>query len=49
MFALGKKTVNRRKHEIVCTHIVHKEGSEGKTTEMRRSKGRCRKVNVGLM
>ena len=23
MFALGEKTVNQRKHKIVCTHVVH--------------------------
>ena len=23
MFALGEKTVNIRKHKIVCTHVVH--------------------------
>ena len=22
MFALGEKTVNQRKHEIICTHVV---------------------------
>ena len=29
MFAVGEKTVNQRKHEIVCTHVVHLQGSEG--------------------
>ena len=23
MFALGEKTVDQRKHEIVCLHVVH--------------------------
>ena len=30
MFALGEKTVNQRKHEIVCKHVIHgREGLNG--------------------
>ena len=29
MFAVGEKTVNQRKHQIVCKHVLHLLGSEG--------------------
>ena len=29
VFALGEKTVNQRKHEIVCKLVAHGQGIEG--------------------